>query len=135
MTQQFVSVFMYKTDATFNTNCLKLPLSVVVSINNYRKTFLIAYCYITLESAASFKFVTNQLSDLAFNNCPIAAVIVRDFSKGLRAACVAKAAVDLSLTEIINKALVCPLERDKELLEAAEVIVHKAFRALQQLLL
>jgi len=48
---------MYKTDATFNTNSLKLLLSVIVSINNYKKTFLIAYCYITLEAAVSFKFV------------------------------------------------------------------------------
>jgi hypothetical protein len=59
LAQQFVSGFMYKTDATFNTNCLKLPLSVMVSINNYKRTFPIAYCYITLESAASFKFVVD----------------------------------------------------------------------------
>jgi hypothetical protein len=51
----FVSGFMYKTDATFNTNSLKLPLSVMISINNTGATFPIAYCYITSESAASFK--------------------------------------------------------------------------------
>jgi hypothetical protein len=104
---QFVSGFIYKTDATFNTNCLKLLLSVIVGINNCSKTFLIAYCYITLESAASFKFVVDQLSDLAFYNCLKAAVVVGDFSKGLRAAIAAKAAVDLGLTEIINEPLIC----------------------------
>jgi hypothetical protein len=65
------------------------------------------------------------LSDLAFNDCPKAAIIVGDFSKGLRATCAAKAALDLSLTKIANEPLVCPLERDKELLEAVEVIVYK----------
>jgi hypothetical protein len=107
--QRFVNSFMYKTDATFNTNSLKLLLSVIVSINNCGKTFFTAYCYITLESAASFKFVTDQLSDLAFHDCPKAAVIVRDFAKGLRAACAAKAAIDLGLTEITEEPLVCLL--------------------------
>jgi hypothetical protein len=50
---------MYETDATFNTNSLKLLLSVIVSIDNHRKTFSIAYGYIISESAASFKFVAN----------------------------------------------------------------------------
>ena len=59
ITQQFASSFICKTDATFNANSLKLPLSVIVSINNYRKTFFIAYCYITLELVMSFKFVAN----------------------------------------------------------------------------
>lgn len=51
----FVSGFMYETDATFNTNYLKMPLSVIVGIDNTSKTFLIAFCYITSESAVSFK--------------------------------------------------------------------------------
>jgi len=126
---------VYKTDATFNTNVLKLLLSVLVGINNCRKTFLSAYCYITSESAASFKFVANQLSDLAFYNCPQNAVIIGDFSKGLKAACAAKAAVNLSLTEIINEALVCPPERDKEMLEAVKVIISKDSRKPQHVLL
>jgi len=102
-----VSGFIYETDATFNTNCLKLLLSVIVGINNCSRTFLIAYCYITLELAASFKFVANQLSDLVFYNCLKAAVVVGDFSKGLRAAIAAKAAINLSLTEITKEPLVC----------------------------
>jgi hypothetical protein len=127
MARRFASGFMYKTNATFNTNQLKLLLSVMVGIDNCGKTFQLAYCYITSESAASFKFVAEQLSDLAFNDCPKAVVIVGDFSKGLGAACAAKAAVDLNLTDITEEALVCPLERDEELLEAAKVVVNKAF--------
>jgi hypothetical protein len=54
MARRFVSNFIYKTDATFNTNILKLLLSMVVSINNTKSTFLIAYYYIMLELAVSF---------------------------------------------------------------------------------
>jgi hypothetical protein len=125
MAQRFVSSFMYKTDATFNTNSLKLPLSVIVSINNCRKTFLAAYCYITSELVTSFKFVTNQLTNLAFYNCSKAAIIVRDFSKGLRAACAAKAALDLRLTKIEEEPLVCLLNEDEELPKATKVVVSK----------
>jgi hypothetical protein len=135
MAQRFVSGFMYETDATFNTNSLKLPLSVMVGIDNCGKTFPVAYCYITSESAASFKFVTDQLSDLAFHNCPEAAIIVGDFSKGLGAACAAKAAVDLGLTEITEEPLVCPPDRDEEMPEAAEVVVHEALGKPQAVLL
>jgi hypothetical protein len=68
-----MSGFTYETDATciqhqqFDT--LKLPLSIVAGIDSYGKTFPVAYCYITSEPAASFKFVADQLSDIAFNNC------------------------------------------------------------------
>ena len=107
MSRRFVSSFIYKTSATFNTNCLKLPLSVIVSINNYSKTFLVAYYYITLESTASFKFVANQLSNLVFYNCFEVAVVVRNFLKGLAAAIAVKAAVNLNLIEVVKEPLVC----------------------------
>jgi len=110
LARRFVSGFMYETDATFNTNRLKLLLSVIVGIDNCGKTFLMGYCYITLELAASFKFVADQLSDLAFYDCPEAAVVVGDFSKGLGAVVAAKAAVNLGLTEIIDEPLICPAD-------------------------
>jgi MULE transposase domain len=98
ITRQFVSGFMYKTDATFNTNNLRLPLSVIVGIDNTGKTFPIAYCYITLEFAVSFKWIAKQLTNLAFYNCPKADIIVGDFSKGLGAAIAAKAIANLVLS-------------------------------------
>jgi hypothetical protein len=110
-------------------------LSVIVGIDNCGKTFPLAYCYITLELVASFKFVAKQLSDLAFNDYLKAVVIVGDFSKGLGATCVAKATMDLGLTNIIEEALVYPLERDEELLEAAKVVVNEASRKPQHILL
>ena len=96
LARRFVSDFMYETDATFNTNCLRLPLSVMVGIDNTSRTFPMAYCYITSESAASFKWIAEQLTDLAFYDCPEPALIVGDFSKGLGAAVAAKAAADLA---------------------------------------
>jgi hypothetical protein len=130
-----VNGFMYETDATFNTNRLKFPLSVMVGIDNRGKTFPIAYCYITSESAASFKFVAEQLTDLAFHDCPEAVVVVGDFSKGLGAAMAAKAAIDLGLTDIFEEPLVCPADRDEELPEAAEVIVAEEVGRPQPVLL
>ena len=102
-------------------------MSIVVGINNCGKTFPVAYCYITSESAASFKFIAGQLSDLAFYDCPEAAVVIGDFAKGLGAAMAAKAAVDLGLTKIVEEPLVCLPDQDRELPKAAEVIVHEGF--------
>ena len=108
MVRRFVSRFMYETDATFNTNCLKLPLSIMVGIDNCGKIFPIAYCYITSESAASFKFVAEQLTDLVFYDCSEAVIIVGDFSKGFGAAVATKAIIDHGLIDIMEDALVCP---------------------------
>jgi hypothetical protein len=89
--RRFVSDFLYETDATFNTNELRLPLSVMVGITNTGKTFPLAYCYITSESAKSFDFVAGELTKYVFYNCPEAAVICADFTKGLGAAIAARA--------------------------------------------
>jgi hypothetical protein len=47
----------------------------------------------------------------------------------------AKATTDLGLTEIIEEALVCPLERDEELPEVVEVVVAKASKRPQTIIL
>ena len=72
---------------------------LIVGINNTRKTFLVAFCYITSESAASFKWISEQLTEYIFYDCPEPAIIVGDFSKGLGAAVAAKAAADLASKE------------------------------------
>jgi hypothetical protein len=92
--RRFVSGFMYETDATFNTNKLRLLLSVMVGIDNTGKTFPMAFMYHTTESAKAFKFASEQLTDLAFYDCLEAAVICGDFSKGLGAAVKLKAFQD-----------------------------------------
>jgi hypothetical protein len=52
--RRFVSRFLYKTDATFNTNTRRLPLSMIIRIDNIGHTFPIAFMFITTELAKSF---------------------------------------------------------------------------------
>ena len=138
LARRFVSGFIYETNATFNTNSLKLLLSVMVGINNTRATFPIAYCYITSESAASFKWIVEQLTKLAFQDCPKPTLIVRDFLKGLRATIIAKAIANLVAKVVANLAAKAvdgialkPIDEAKEpnldldFLEAAKVVVSK----------
>jgi hypothetical protein len=96
LTRRFVSGFIYKTDATFNTNTLRLPLSVMVEIDNTGTTFPMTFMFITSESSKSFTFASEQLTDLCFYDCPEAAIICEDFSKGLRASIALKVTQDLS---------------------------------------
>ena len=85
---------MYITDATFNTNDLRLSLLNIVSINNTNKTFPLAQAFITTESAVSFRFIQDMLLKYVFYNYPEPTVIVRDFAKGLAKAVALKAAED-----------------------------------------
>jgi hypothetical protein len=70
LARRFVSGFIYETDATFNTNTRRLPLAVMVGINNTSHTFPIAFMFITSESAKSFQFASECLTDLCFYNYP-----------------------------------------------------------------
>jgi hypothetical protein len=70
LSRQFISGFLYETNAIFSTNTRRLPLSIIVGINNTRHTFPIAFMFITTESAKSFKFTGECLTDLCFYNCP-----------------------------------------------------------------
>ena len=61
LAKQCVSSFVYETDATFSTNDLKMPLSILVSIPNTGKTFCFVLCFITSKSAATFTFIEDML--------------------------------------------------------------------------
>jgi hypothetical protein len=52
--RRFISRFLYKTNATFNTNTQRLPFSVMVGIDNIGHMFPMAFIFITSESAKSF---------------------------------------------------------------------------------
>jgi len=65
-----MSRFLYKTNATFNTNIWRLPLSIIVGINNIGHMFPMAFIFITNKLAKSFKFVNKCLIDLCFYNYP-----------------------------------------------------------------
>ena len=97
--KKVVSSFIYETNSTFNTNCLHLPLSVIVGIDNTRKPFLIVFCYIISKLATSFKWILEQLIEYIFYNYPKSTIIVEDFSKGLGATVATKAIADLTSKE------------------------------------
>ena len=59
--------FLLETDATFNTNKLNLPLSVLVGITNTDLSFPVAYCYITSESAECFTFIFKCMERVDFS--------------------------------------------------------------------
>ena len=67
--RRFISGFLYKTNATFNINTHRLPLSIIVGINNTRHTFPMAFIFITTKLAKSFKFIRECLINLCFYNC------------------------------------------------------------------
>ena len=92
--RQFVSGFVYQTDATFSTEGGRLPLSSMIGVTNTGQSFPFAYCYITRESAVSFEFVARELTKYVFNGCPEAEVIIADFTQGLGAAIAAKARME-----------------------------------------
>jgi hypothetical protein len=81
-----MSGFLYETDAIFSINIRRLSLSMMVGIDNTGHTFPIAFIFIISESAKSFKFTGECLTDLCFYDCPQPSLICGDFSKGLGAA-------------------------------------------------
>ena len=93
--RRFVSGFLYETDTTFSTNTRRLPLSVMVGIDNTGHTFPMAFMFITTKLAKSFKFAGECLINLCFYDCLQPSLICSDFSKGLGAAVAAQGAKDL----------------------------------------
>lgn len=84
MARRFVSGFVVEKDATFNTNDIQLPLSLLCEITNTISTFPVAYCYIRSESTVAFVFINECLKELLFfDKCPGPSVMLRDFSAGL----------------------------------------------------
>ena len=63
-----------------------MPFSILVRILNIGKPFSFGLCFITLETAASFEFMEQQLDDLFFYNFPRLKLICGDFAKGLASA-------------------------------------------------
>ena len=82
----FVSGFVYMIDVTFGTNKRRLPLLTCVGIDNTDETFPFLLAYIVSESAETFRFMNNMLTELVFYNIPSAAVCIGDFAGGLQSA-------------------------------------------------
>ena len=94
MAQRFVSSFEIQTDATFNTNELNMPLSILVGVTNTMASLPVAYTFICSESAEAFRFVNACCKELFFwDDCPGLAVMLKDFSLGLSAAMARNASI------------------------------------------
>jgi hypothetical protein len=79
-------------------------------------------CYITLESAVSFKWISEQLTNLVFHGCLESALVCGDFSKGLGVAIAAKVVANQAGCEATKEVLPCWID-DSSMLEAEEVLV------------
>ena len=66
LAKRFVSEFTYVIDATFGTNRHRLPLLALVGIDNTDTTFPFLLAYIVSESAETFRFVNNFLTEVVF---------------------------------------------------------------------
>jgi hypothetical protein len=97
LARRFISSFIYETDTTFSTNTRRLPLAVIVGIDNTGHTFPIAFMFITSESAKSFQFASKCLTDLCLYNCPQPSLVCGDFSKGLGATVALQALRELAI--------------------------------------
>ncbi len=83
LAQQFVSCFVNKIDATFNTNERRMPLSILVGILNTGKNFSFAFWFIISEAASQFEFIEAKLDKLFFYNSLCTKVICDNFAKVL----------------------------------------------------
>src|SRR3954451_8122955 len=74
---------MIEIDTIFNTNILRLPLTVVTGISNTGDSFPLAFSFVLSESKTSFDFIFESLKELVWEEYPPPLVIVRDQAKGL----------------------------------------------------
>lgn len=84
--RRFASACLMKINATFGTNNLKMPLVVVVGIDNCDATFNIAFSYIRTESTTDYSFVLQNLQGIVFVDCPLPKVVLADQGEGIQAA-------------------------------------------------
>jgi hypothetical protein len=115
MARRFVSEFIWETDVIFNTNSLKIPLSVLIGITNTGATFPIAFIFISAESASIFRWVYEQLTSIIFYNYSLPKIVVGDFAKGFIAAFIeAKTETEQENDDILART---EAEGDAELIE------------------
>ncbi|KAI9858475.1 MAG: hypothetical protein M1813_006417 [Trichoglossum hirsutum] len=81
--QWFCSSFMIEVDTTFNTNALRLPLTILTSISNTGDSFPVAFCFLPSESKVCFDFIFKTLRELVWEEYPPPKVIAGDQAKRL----------------------------------------------------
>lgn len=94
--QRFIAGFVMIINSTFNTNVLRLPLLVTVSVSNSGATFPLAFSYCPSESEDAFRFFFNSMKELVFLkdakilngvNISLLKVVLGDQAAGLISAC------------------------------------------------
>ena len=81
--QRFCSSFMIEVDTTFNTNNLRLPLTIVTGISNTGDSFPVAFSFLPSESKVSFDFIFENLKEIVWQEFPPPRVVIGDQAKGL----------------------------------------------------
>ena len=76
---------MVEIDTTFNTNNLRLPLTILTGISNTGDSFPLAFSFLPSESKVCFDFIFESLRELVWEEYPPPIVIVGDQAKGLAA--------------------------------------------------
>ena len=83
--QRFSSSFMVEIDTTFNTNNLRLPLTIVTGISNTGASFPLAFSFLPSESKVCFDFIFQSLKELVWEEYAPPVVVVGDLAQGLAA--------------------------------------------------
>ena len=83
LARRFINEWVLQTNATFNTNNLRLPLSIMTGVTNTGKTFPYGQSFVLSESAEAFKFIDIQMDTLMWYDCNGPRVVLRDQAKGL----------------------------------------------------
>ena len=74
---------MLEVDTTFNTNILKLPLTVITGISNTGDSFPVAFSFIPSESKVCFDFIFKALKELVWEEYPPPRIVIGDQAQGL----------------------------------------------------
>ena len=81
--QRFCSSFMIEVDTTFNTNNLRLPLTIITGISNTGDSFPVAFSFLPSESKVSFDFIFENLKEIVWQEFLPPRVVIGDQAKGL----------------------------------------------------
>ena len=69
---------MIEVDTTFNTNNLKLPLTIITGISNTGDSFPVAFSFLPSESKVSFDFIFENLKEIVWQEFPPLRVVIGD---------------------------------------------------------
>jgi hypothetical protein len=81
--ERFCSSFMVEIDSTFNTNALRLLLTIIVGVSNTGMTFPLTFSFVPAENKVFMNFIFESLSELVWSEYPPLSVVIADQGPGL----------------------------------------------------